>query len=144
MSISIDIDAPVDQVWPYLVDWDNLGRWMKEGSSFKVTSGHREGVGVEAEAEIKIAGVKTRDKIRVSRWEAPHILQIDHIGWVKGTGLMQCFELNGGTHLFWREILIPPLGVVGAIGIRFFRGLMRRTFERDLKLLKALVESERT
>lgn len=142
MSISIDIDAPVDQVWPYLVDWDNLGRWMKEGSSFKVTSAHREGVGVEAEAEIKIAGVKTKDKIRVSRWEAPHVLQIDHLGWVKGTGLMRCYEQNGGTHLFWREILIPPLGLIGAIGIRLFSRLMRRTFERDLRLLKKLVESE--
>lgn len=142
ISLSIDIDKPPEVVWPYLVDWENLNRWMKEGSSFRVTTAHREGEGVEAEAEIRIGGLKTIDRIRVSRWEPPVLLQIDHLGWVKGVGLIRCFPTASGTHLFWKESLVPPWSIIGATGIRIFKRPMRRTFLRDMKLLKELVETE--
>ncbi len=139
---SVDIDAPAEVVWTYLVDWENLGRWMLEASDFQVIGDKREGVGVEAEATINILGVKTRDRIRVSAWEPPSRLVIDHLGWVKGDGLMRLFERDGGTHIYWRETLIAPLGPLGAIGIRGFQRVMRRIFTRDLNELKRLVESD--
>lgn len=142
LDMSIGIRAPAEVVWPYLVDWENLGRWMIEASEFVVTSPHREGVGVTSEATIRIAGITTRDAIRVSRWEPPRLLEIQHLGWVKGTGLMQCVPEWSGTRLLWRETLEPPLWMLGAAGLRAFKPLMRRIFEHDLALLKELVESK--
>lgn len=142
IDVAVEIGAPPEAVWRRLVDWDNLGRWMKEGQGFRVTTPHREGVGVRADARIRMGGITTVDPIRVSRWEPPEVLEIEHLGWVKGRGLMRCVRRGGGTRLEWRETLIPPWGLAGAAGIRLWKPVMRRTFARDLALLKALVESE--
>lgn len=140
IDTQIGIAAPPEQVWPFLVDWENLSRWMKEGSAFRVTSQTREGVGVTAVAKIKMAGIVTEDPVKVSRWEPPRLLEIQHLGWVKGSGKMTCYEEPSGTHLAWRETLFPPWGPVGALGIRLMKPVIRRIFTRDLGLLKDLVE----
>jgi uncharacterized membrane protein len=143
VPVSIEIEAPRTAVWPYLVDWENLGRWMIEAKDFVVTSSHREGVGVTAEATVTIAGISTRDAIRVTRWEPPEILEIQHLGWVTGSGLLRCAAQDpGSTLLSWTETLNPPWGVLGAIGLRLVKPIMRRVFDRDLRLLKQIVESE--
>jgi hypothetical protein len=115
---------------------------MLEANDFQVTSDHREGVGVTAEATITIAGIKTRDPVRVSRWEPPEVLEILHLGWVGGSGLMRCIESDSGTLIEWTEVLKPPWGFIGGLGLRIVKPLMRRIFDRDLRLLKQMVESE--
>lgn len=142
LEMSIGIQAPSEVVWPYLVDWERLDRWMSEAKGFTVTSEHREGLGVTAQATISIAGLTTADPVRVTRWEPPSVLEIEHLGWVKGFGLMQCVPEWSGTRVLWHETLNPPLGVLGAVGIRVFKPIMRRVFQKDLALLSKLVESE--
>jgi len=140
---TIDIARPAEAVWPYLVDWERLDRWMREASGFKVIGGQREGVGVEAEATIRIAGIRTRDRIRVSKWDPPVALEVTHLGWVKGTGYIELGPAEVGCHVFWREELFPPWGPLGGLGLRVFAPLMRRVFQRDLDLLRSLVEREK-
>jgi uncharacterized protein YndB with AHSA1/START domain len=138
---SIRIRRPVETVWPYLVDWERLDRWMREARGFRVISAAREGVGVEAEARIRIAGITTRDRVRVIRWEPPRILEIAHLGWVKGTGFMELSPTDRGCSLFWRERLVPPWGPAGLLGMRIVRPMMRRIFQGDLEELRRLVEA---
>lgn len=139
-KLSIDIEAPPEAIWPFLVDWEQLHLWMKEGRGFRVTSPHREGVGVTAEATIRIGGITTTDPIRISRWEPPRTLEMEHLGWVKGSGLMQCLAHAAGTRIEWTETLIPPWGILGAAGMRLLKPLMKRIFVNDLLRLKDLVE----
>lgn len=143
ITVGIDIDRPPDAIWPHLVDWENLHLWMQEARDFRVVSDRWEGVGVEAEARVRIAGLTSRDRIRVIRWEPPAILELAHLGWVKGTGYMELSPVERGTHLFWREELRPPWGILGAIGLRLLAPLMRRIFARDLRLLREIVEQNR-
>jgi Polyketide cyclase / dehydrase and lipid transport len=134
-----------DLVWDLITDWERQGDWMLEASDFRVVSSHREGVGVEADATIRIAGIKTRDRIRVVGWEPGHRLAIQHLGWVKGQGELHLTPMgNDRTHIFWREELEPPLGIAGAVGLLAFRRLMRRLFKRDLQVLSLLVASHAT
>lgn len=142
LTMSIHITRTPDVVWPYLVDWERLNRWMLEARDFRLTGAQREGVGVEAEATVRIAGITTHDPIRITRWEPPRILEMHHLGWVKGTGYMELSAENGGTKLFWREALVPPWGWVGAIGISVVAPIMRRIFQRDLRVLRELIEAE--
>lgn len=133
--------GPAEVVWALITDWEHQGDWMLEASSFEVTSPHREGVGVEAKATVRIAGIRTRDRVRVSMWEPPRILVIDHLGWVKGAGEIQLAPIREGTRIRWRETLFAPkaLGPVGRLGLRLAAPLMRRIFRRDLRVLQSLV-----
>jgi uncharacterized protein YndB with AHSA1/START domain len=140
ITMSIDIRGGADAVWPHLVEWEALPRWMTEMRNVRVLTSHREGVGVEATATVRIGGFTTRDTVRVTRWEPPAILEIAHLGWVRGTGYMELSPTEGGTRLFWREALVPPWGILGRLGLLLYRPLLARTFRRDLALLRSLIE----
>jgi len=136
------LPGPVDVVWRLITDWEHQGDWMLEARDFVVTSEQREGVGVEAEATVTIGGITTRDKVRVTTWEAPRRLAIAHEGWVSGEAEIMLTPLEERTtHLFWREQLYPPLGALGLVGLAAFRPLMRRIFVRDLRVLEGLVRA---
>lgn len=139
---TIDIERSPETVWPYLVDWEGLARWMHEAREFRVIGEQREGVGVEAEATVRIAGITTHDRIRVSLWQPPFALEITHLGWVKGTGYMELSPIEHGCSVFWREELYAPWGPIGRLGLRLLSRYVRRIFQRDLALLKSLVEQE--
>ena len=141
IELHADIRAPAEIVWRLLVDWDNMGLWMLEATRLRVTTEHREGIGVEIEARVRIGGITTTDTVRVTHWEPPHVLSASHEGWVKGHAVMRCIPTAGGTRLEWTERLVPPLGPIGGIGIRLFKPLMTRVFVRDLTLLKRLAET---
>jgi hypothetical protein len=136
------VRAPAEVIWAILVDWERNHQWMLEASRFRVTSEHREGVGVEVRAHVRIGGITTVDSVRVSRWEPPYVLGIDHLGWVKGRAVIECIPTGQGTRVEWLEELTPPLGAVGGLGIRLFKPLMTRIFTRDLAVLKRLAEEK--
>ncbi|MEA2461547.1 MAG: hypothetical protein QOH90_1724 [Actinomycetota bacterium] len=128
--------------WELVTDWEHQDDWMLEASDFVITSEKREGVGVEGEATVKIAGITTRDKVRVVKWEPPRHLAIEHEGWVSGRGDMSFTPLGPDrTHMYWREELQPPLGVLGSIGIVTFKPLMLRIFKKDLRVLASLARA---
>lgn len=139
LELAATVPAPPDVVWELVTDWERQGEWMLEASDFVVTSPHRQGVGVEAEATITIGGIRTRDRIRVVAWEPQRRLGIEHLGWVRGYGEIYLAAAGPGrTRVFWREELHPPLGGLGAIGLTAFRPLLKRVFERDVRELKRL------
>ena len=135
------LPGPPEVVWELLTDWEHQGDWMLEASGFEVIGEQREGVGVEAKATVRIGGLRTRDRIRVSMWEPPRILVIEHLWWVKRAGEIQLVPIREGTRMRWRETLFAPrvLGPVGRAGMRLSAPLMQRIFQRDLKVLRGLV-----
>jgi hypothetical protein len=140
LEMAATMPGPPHVVWELITDWEHQDDWMLEASDFVVTSETRAGVGVEAEATIRIGGIATRDRVRVVGWEAERTLSIAHEGWVSGRGDIHLTPLGpASTHVLWRERLKPPLGPVGALGMRAFKPLMRRIFERDLRVLAGLV-----
>src|SRR2546423_10716606 len=138
VEVSIEIAAPPEAVWDRLVDWENLGLWMKEAWEFRVTSPEREGVGVVAQARVRIAGITTLDTVVVSRWEPPEWFEIEHRGWVGGRGLMQARRTPSGTYLWWRESLEPPLGGLGGAGMAAGQPGVGGVLKRGPPLLKDL------
>lgn len=131
-----------EAIWDLITDWEHQDDWMLEASDFVVVSDVREGVGVEAEATIRIGGIQTRDRVRVGEWAPPHRLVIEHLGWVTGRGIIELTPVAGErTHVWWREELNPPLGFLGAVGMTLFKPLMGRVFRRDLRILAGLARA---
>jgi carbon monoxide dehydrogenase subunit G len=143
IEVSDTMPGSPDVVWASITDWEHQDDWMLEASDFEVIGDQREGVGVEAKATVRIAGIRTRDRIRVSMWEPPRILVIEHLGWVKGSGEIQLQPLSEGTRMRWRETLFAPrrLGPIGRVGLLAVAPLMRRVFRRDLRVLRSLVRA---
>ena len=142
VELSTVLPGPIDLVWTLITDWERQGEWMLEASDFVVTTAHREGIGVEAEATIKIGGIRTRDRIRVDVWEPARRLGIVHRGWVDGRGDIELApDGPASTRFAWREELHPPWGLLGAVGLRLYRPMLTRTFRRDLGLLAGLVRT---
>jgi hypothetical protein len=140
IELEAELAGTPDVVWTLLTDWERQGDWMLEASDVEVVSTHRAGVGVEALATVRIAGISTRDRIRVDAWEPERHLGIAHLGWVRGRGDLR-LEPAGArrTRIRWREELVGPWGVLGGIGLRAVRPLMARVFRRDLRALGELV-----
>lgn len=133
------LPGPPAVAWRLITDWEKQGDWMLEARDFVVTSEQREGIGVTAEATVRIGGITTRDRATVTSWEPERLLGISHEGWVSGRAEMLLTPLDGSrTHILWTEALRPPWGLVGAIGLSAFKPLMRRVFERDLSVLARL------
>jgi Polyketide cyclase / dehydrase and lipid transport len=136
------LPATSEAVWALITDWEHLDEWMLEASDFVITSSQKEGVGVEGEATITMAGFRTRDRIRVSGWEEGRCLAIEHLGWVRGLGEMYLTPQGASeTLLLWRETLWPPLGGVGALGLVLMKPVMHRIFQRDVRILIALARA---
>ncbi|HEX2049542.1 MAG TPA: SRPBCC family protein [Actinomycetota bacterium] len=142
IEVARTMPADPDVVWELVTDWERQSDWMLEARDFVVVSERREGVGVEAEATVRIGGITTRDRVRVTRWEPRRLLAIEHLGWVSGAAEIHLTPVRGGgTHVYWREELRPPLGVAGALGLTAFRPLMARVFRRDLRVLDDLARA---
>jgi hypothetical protein len=151
--VAATMPGPPDLVWELITDWERQGDWMLEARDFVVTSAHRVGVGVEAEATVRIARITTRDRVRITGWDPPRRLSLEHVGWVSGTGDLILIPVGASeTTVVWREAfcaprLGPPEGAVarlgpvglGRLGLLAFRPLLRRIFRRDLRMLAELV-----
>lgn len=145
ISTTGELDGPPELVWDLLTAWERQPEWMLEMSDVVVTSEHRAGLGVEALATVKVGGISTRDVVRVDVWDPPRQLGLVHEGWVRGRGDMRLQPLpNARTRLDWTEVLFPPWGFAGAVGLRFFKPLLARTFRRDLAVLRNIVRFEAT
>jgi len=140
IEVAETMPGPPEVVWELITDWEHQDDWMLEATDFRVTSTQREGIGVRAEATVRIAGITTRDEVEVVAWEPERQLGITHGGWVSGRGDLYLTRIAPGrTHVFWREQFHAPWGVFGGLGITPFRPIMKRIFQRDLRILAGLV-----
>lgn len=113
LSVSVDVDAPVEQVWGALTDWDRQGDWML-GTAVRTTLGPGRRVGDEMEATTGIGKVAFVDRMRITRWEPPHVCEVQHYGRVvRGSGTFTVRERGSGSTVIWSERLDLPLGRLG-------------------------------
>ena len=122
LVLQVDVEAPPEQAWAALVDWDRQGEWMLLTD---VRAGAQGGQGVGGELAavtgVKIPGLErlgVLDTMLITGWDAPHRVDVRHTGRVvRGTGT---FELRpragGGSTFVWTEALDLPLGALGRLG----------------------------
>lgn len=137
---TVEIHAPIDRVWPILVDIHGQVRWMPEMKEVTVVTAGPVGVGSVAEALVRIVGIGVRDRVVITRYEPPVAYGIEHLGLFGGPGLIELRPGPDGTTTIvqWTERLIPPL--LPRLGWIVGRPVIARLYQRDLFLLREVVE----
>jgi carbon monoxide dehydrogenase subunit G len=141
VSTSIEIDAPVEDVWRTVMDPVRLADWVTI---------HRELLSYSPQAMEQVLclrGAKFKVKWKLATNDAPY-----HARW-KGRGPARShaeteYRLSdngrGGTHFDYRNEFKAPLGPLGALASHaLVGGLPAKEADASLQRLKALVENGR-
>jgi hypothetical protein len=155
----IDIAAPAAVVWDYLVDWPRQGDWIPQTQVEKVDAadgvGGRfrawTGIGTVAPGAgrgISRRGVGLWVPMTITPWERTPDgggrCEVLHLGTVvKGEGEFTVVARGEQACRFvWAELLVLPLGRLGALGWPVVRPAATRVIDRALRTMRDQVEDQ--
>jgi carbon monoxide dehydrogenase subunit G len=135
------LPAAPSRVWELIADWERQASWMPDVAWIRVVGAER-GLGAELEVRTKVFGIPlATDRARVTVWEPPRRLAIDHVGVVVGVGEWSLEETQGGTLFTWRESFRMPPPVVGDVALWLYSPLQRIMLRRSIRNLRRLVRA---
>ena len=143
LALDIAIAASADQVFAAVVDWPAQSQWMLGTRVWVPAGATGVGVGGRIEAFTGLGALGFLDTMEITRWDAPHRVDVLHTGRiVKGTGVMLVEAQGTNRALFrWAEDLELPLGALGRVGWVLVRPAFRYGVLRSLRAFAALVEA---
>ena len=140
ITVSIDLAAPIDQVWAHLADLEHQHAWMGDIESLSFETAQRGGAGTIMLVATKVGPLRLADRMEVIAWEPPTSMTVAHLGLVKGTGEFQLAAIGGATRLTWTEKLDFPWQLGGFFTAVASRPILATIWRHNLKRLKGLVE----
>ncbi len=145
IRVSTIIDAPPAQVWDEVRHIDRHVDWMADAAEIRFTSRRRSGAGTTFDCLTKVGPIRLTDKMEITDWRDGKLMGVRHVGLVTGTGRFTVTKARGGrTRFTWDERLRFPWWLGGPIGGVVGGRIMRQIWKRNLRVLKALVESGRS
>ena len=123
LSLTIEINRPVETVWKLLVDWKSQSNWMlqtKVWSELDQDKTVKNGKGVLVFAFTGLfpklypkLRLGILDTMEVTKWKPPLLCEVVHIGRViRGTGKFELKRKRNRTVFHWQEELIAPTYVL--------------------------------
>jgi uncharacterized protein YndB with AHSA1/START domain len=141
VTVSVDISAPVSEVWEMAADLASHGKWMEDVESIEFGSEVRQGTGTELRVATRVGPFRTIDVMTVTGWEPPRRISVRHRGLFTGRGEFEISAVGGATRFTWTEEIDFPWRVGGPIGAIVARPILTRIWRRNLQRLKALLEA---
>ena len=144
ITARIDIDAPVEQVWAAVVDWDTQHEWMLL-THVTPTAQDGQGVGGRLSAFTGIGAIGFLDTMEITEWEPPRRCVVLHTGKVvRGTAAFVVEPRGADAATFvWAEWLDLPLGRLGLAAWPVVRPLIALPLAYSLRKLKRRIELRR-
>lgn len=126
LTLTVEVDAPAEQTWTALVDWDSQGEWML-GTTVSATTHEGRGVGGGLEAFTGVWRLGFLDTMVITEWEPPTRCVVRHTGRVvRGLGIFEVRTAGDRrSRVIWTEQLELPFGVLGRVGWRLGRPAFR-------------------
>ena len=147
-ALTIEIDAPIEEVWSEIIDWQGQSEWMLATQVYD-DSESPEGIGHRLSAFTGLFAKRSRligvmDEMVVSQWQPPTFTRVEHIGKIiKGYGTFTLSTVGENrTRFDWFEeikapsfilALIKPGILIGVwISLRRFKRRVEGEEERDV------------
>ncbi len=138
VTVSIDIDASVDEVWADVADMASHAEWMADAESISFAGDRRSGVGTVLIVPTRVGPLTTEDWIIVTEWVDRERMGVIHVGIVSGVGAFTLHDLGDGrTRFVWEEDLSLPLSLGGPIGEIFAKPIVTAIWNGNLRRLAA-------
>jgi hypothetical protein len=100
LELTVEVAAPPHTIFRAMTDWERQSEWVF-GTRVSVVAGDGQSVGSEIDA--RTFGVS--DRMRITRWDPPHAVEVEHLGRVvRGTGVF----VVRGSRFVWTERLDVP------------------------------------
>ena len=141
---SIEITAPPEKIWPFLVEPDKILKWFTLLRKFEYTSEQRSGVGTPFYYEEKSGGQLMKLNYAVTEWVENEKLAFSVTsGSLKKDDQVWSIEaLPSGSRFTMFEDVEMPWGIIGKIIGALFGGMMiGKNIEHILANLKKLAEA---
>lgn len=141
---SIEIAAPPEKVWPFLVEPEKILKWWITLERFEYTSEQRDGVGTPFYIEEKVTGPLMRLNLRVTEWLRNKRLAFSMTSGDFVKAYEQVWTIEGtpsGSRFTLAEEVDLPYGITGKLLEPFARRQSEDLIERMLANLKRFVEA---
>jgi len=144
IRVSTVINASPSQVWEEVRTIERHVDWMADAESIGFTTPQTSGVGTTFDCVTKVGPIRLTDKMAITEWREGRAMGVRHEGIVTGVGMFTLARVRRDrTRFTWEENLTFPWWLGGSVGGSVGGVVMRRIWKRNLRVLKALVESGR-
>ncbi|MCU1361475.1 MAG: hypothetical protein JWN99_2764 [Ilumatobacteraceae bacterium] len=144
ISVSIEIDAPVERVWHVIEPVERHVDWMHDAVAIRFQGEQTRGVGTRFLCDTRVGPIKLVDHMEITEWEPGRSMGVRHTGLVTGSGrfTLTPIDLDRRTRFTWAEELLFPWWLGGPAGA-FVGGkvVMQRIWKRNLAELREIAES---
>jgi len=141
---SIDIAAPPEKIWPFLVEPEKILKWCITFLKFEYTGEQRNGLGTTFYLEEKAGGPLMKLNMRITDWAENDRVVFSMISgnFIKGYEQRWTVETtpSGSIFTFMEEVTLP-YGIIGKIMGLFAKRGSEATVGKMLPKLKSLVEA---
>lgn len=146
LTVSTVLDATPEEVWAAVEDISTHVDWMEDAVAIRFTSEQTAGVGTAFDCDTKVGPFRLVDHMEITEWRPGRAMGVRHVGLVTGTGVFRIEALRARrgrcrTRFVWTERLRFPWWLGGPLGALAARPVLRRVWRRNLRNLKAIVES---
>jgi carbon monoxide dehydrogenase subunit G len=156
----VRVAAPAEVVWDHVTDWPRQGEWVPlthvervdgapgVGERFRAWSGIGRPLRGTGSGAVSWRGVGFWDPMTVTAWERTPDgggrCEVLHLGpVVRGEGEFAVLAQGpGASRMVWAEVLVLPLGRLGALGWRLLRPLVERVIDRALRTMARQVQDD--
>jgi uncharacterized protein YndB with AHSA1/START domain len=141
---SIEIEAPPEKIWPFLVEPDKILKWCITFIKFEYTNEQRSGVGGTFYLEEKAGGPLMKLNFRITEWIKNKRIAFSMTSgnFVKDYNQSWTVETapSGSKFTFMEEVTLP-YGIIGKIMEFFGQSGSEATVGKMLPRLKSLAEA---
>jgi len=141
----VEVAAPAASVWDYVTDWPRQAEWVPHTRVENVDEAA--GLGGRFRAWTGVGPIGFWDPMTITAWERTPDgggrCEVLHLGAVvKGEGEFTVLAVDDHTSRFvWAEVVVIPLGRLGALGWGFARPVVERFVDHGLRTMRDLVQS---